>query len=223
MITQTGIELNTKTLFCDIDGCLCDWNTGFRELLYKLHGKREVTLLRYAMQAWNWHKALGYTNKEIDQAWDQVDDWWWKTLDAYPQTNEALLLLDDLRKRNPDFQVYFVTGRHATVQQASTIWLNTHGFVCPSVITSSRKAELAQVFEKDGPIAVIEDKPAIIQAYARSTVARIYIIEQPYNRLLPYSVHYKATVFDAVRDLIDHWQLKTETPHAESSEALVKE
>lgn len=223
MITSTGLELKTKTLFCDIDGCLCDWNTGFRELLIKLHGPREATLLRYAMQAWNWHKALGYTNKEIDQAWDQVDESWWLCLAGYPLATEALHLLARVRDHNSDFQLYFVTGRHASAQRASALWLSIFGAECPSVITSSRKAELARIFEKDGPVAVIEDKPSIIEQYVLSTEARVYIIDQPYNRRISYSAHCKATVFDAVRDLIDHWQLKTETPHAEPSETLVKE
>jgi hypothetical protein len=166
------------------------------------------------MTSWNWPRNLGYTGKEIDAAWEKVDEDWWQGLRPYPSAPDALELLDALVARNRDLQVYFVTGRHPWTQYASTLWLERHGYFAPSVITTSKKAQLAQVFNLEGKVAVMEDKPSLLSAYwLGNSCEHIYRIEQPYNEQnTPGNLGFR-TVLGAVQDLAIKWELETETPH----------
>lgn len=205
----------TKTLLCDIDGCLANWNSKFKALLAGLHGPRGVDA--EAMTSWHWPRALGYSNKEIDAAWDKADHDWWQEIKPYATAAEALELLSNFTDYNKDFQVYFVTGRWPHIQFVSIGWLETYGFFRPSVITTSRKAALAQVFQQDGRVAVIEDKPSLLSAYMLgNSCQHIYRIEQPYNLLnTPGNRGFK-TVLGAVQDLGMQWQLETKTPQTKA-------
>lgn len=234
MKTQTGKELKTKTIICDVDGCLADWNTAFRALLESLHGPRTVQPLDEAMKRWDWHRALGYTNREVDEAWDKVDHQWWYDIEAYPTTPQAVVLLSDyfhgLEVENPGTHVYYVTGRYATARHATVDWLQGQGACCPSVVCTSRKAMLAGAFAIDGPVAAVEDKPSMIREYGASThVNPIIIVDQPYNqeenlgdpRLYAHcAVIRVSTALAAVEILASMWGLKIEKPQtAEAAEA----
>lgn len=220
MLTRTGKELKTRTLICDIDGCLANWNDAFRALLESLHGPRTVQTLEAALQGWDWPKRLGYTNKEIDAAWEKVDWDWWYGLEPYPGAEESIARLsgfDGLEDSNDDFHVYYVTGRHASAKHASADWLCKMGACHSSVITCSRKAELARIFTKEGPVAVIEDKPTLLRAYwnlpddiEAVNPLFIYCIDQPYNKGC-YGQHF-ATVGEAVDEMASIFSLKTQTP-----------
>lgn len=214
----------TKTLLCDVDGVLANWNSAFRDLLLSLHGPRGD--FDEAMKSWDWPKRMGYTNREIDEAWAKVDFAWWMGLRPYPSAEDALRLLQKLKDHNKDFQVYFVTGRHSWAQSATTQWVNVWGIWMPSVICTSHKKALAQIFCKDGPVVAIEDKPALIGDYLYSSlVERVYIVDQPYNRqegfLLNTGRNWRVNqVGEAVNRLVDEWSLKTPTPQTEAAEAL---
>jgi hypothetical protein len=184
---------NTPTLIVDIDGCLANWNERFFELLLALHGfppkwgeapkpGASLTVAQPTYITWNWPKTeCGYTNKQIDAAWDRVDDIWWNSLPAYPGVEDALQRLHWLDYRRKA-QVVFCTGRYPSARFASTTWLSMHGFACAHVITTSAKLHIAHAHAANGPVSVIEDKPTLLEDYKLGPVDTIYCIDQPYNR-----------------------------------------
>lgn len=206
-----------KTLICDIDGCLADFNDPFRKTLENLLGPRGS--YTEALTHWSWPRALGYTRAEEDQAWAKVDEFWWLGLPALEGARAALCEMADMCRKHRDFVVYFVTGRHSWTQRASSMWLAKNGFYDASVICTSDKAALAKVLGKGGLVAVIEDKPSILyDYYLTKTIRPIYIMDQPYNReasaTMPpfsdWSTHRVHSALDAVLDLNIRWYPETE-------------
>jgi hypothetical protein len=182
---------NTPTLIVDIDGCLANWNDAFYDLLVRLHGlpypdavgeyatrERQRPLFR----TWNWPKTeCGYTNQEIDAAWDRVDDIWWNMLKPYDGVEDALERLHWLDYRRKA-QVVFCTGRYPSARSASENWLYNHGYPGAHVITTSKKLHIAHAHAANGPVSVIEDKPTLLEQYLGGPLDTVYCIDQPYNQ-----------------------------------------
>lgn len=186
------------SLLCDIDGCLANWNDRFFDLLFTLHGppldfieswdSSGPTLKKWpTYSTWDWpKKECGYTNKQIDAAWDEVTSAWWLSLRPLPGAEEALERLQWLEDRYP-FQVTFVTGRYPNAREASAQWLEKHGYTRPHVLTTSSKVDVARALAANGPVFAIEDKPTLIDDYHASEVLQeVCIVSQPYNRSMGY-------------------------------------
>jgi hypothetical protein len=184
---------DTPSLIVDIDGCLANWNDAFFDLLVDLHGKPAhfIPGQRPVFKTWNWPKTeCGYTNKQINAAWDRVDDYWWVNLKPYPGVQDALERLCWLDHRGVT-QVVFCTGRYPSARGASRDWLYRHGYErLAHVITTSKKLDIAQAHAANGPVSVIEDKPTLLEEYKFGPVDTIYCIDQPYNRdvAAPYNM-----------------------------------
>jgi hypothetical protein len=179
---------NMPTLIVDIDGCLANWNERFYDLLVQLHGLPACAgngaedIWEPQFPTWNWPKTeCGYTNKQIDAAWDRVDDIWWQTLRPYDGVEEALERLHWLDYRGK-CQVVFCTGRYPSARSASENWLYSHGYPGAHVITTSKKLHIAHAHAANGPVSVIEDKPTLLEDYKTGPVDTVYCIDQPYNR-----------------------------------------
>lgn len=209
---KRSTKTNIWSVIVDIDGCLANWNEAFYELLASLHGDAHAGLPTF--KTWDWPKTeCGYTQKQVDAAWDKIDDMWWMALQPYPGTFDALKLLawlDEVGKT----QVTFVTGRYPSARNASALWLVDHGYRSPHVLTTSRKEAVAKALAANGPVAVIEDKPTLIEGYANSQyVNLVYAIDQPYNRNLVHDftvavVARKASTLEAVKHLDDQIALE---------------
>jgi hypothetical protein len=203
---------NTWSIIVDLDGCLVRWNEGFLQLLVDTAGPvPNKPLQDVQFLTWDWPRTeCGYTKEQIDAAWEKVDDSWWMQLAAYPGTVEALDILNWIEIANKA-QVTFVTGRYPSARYASRAWLMNNGYHTPQphVLTTSRKEAIAKAFAANGPVAVIEDKPTLIEGYTRSEyVGLVYAIDQPYNRetLLHMSDARKVYRMPSTLDAVKHFE-----------------
>jgi hypothetical protein len=206
---------NTWSIIVDIDGCLADWNARFYDLLVQLHGLPVVAgngaedIWSPEFSTWDWPRTeCGYTKEQIDAAWAKVNDTWWLRLAAYPGAEEALDMLQWL-DYSEKAQVTFVTGRYPSARSASRGWLSMHGFDAAHILTTSRKEAVAKAFAANGPVAVIEDKPSLIEGYTHSDyVSLVYVIDQPYNRetLPKFSEAWKVHRMPATLDAVKHFE-----------------
>ena len=161
------------------------------------------------LECWHWpQQECGYTQEQVDAAWDAVDDRWWLSLDPLPGAVKAM---DKIwwMEREGLLTAYFVTGRLPWARKASCDWLEEHGgFVHPQVICSSQKQHIAVAL--GGKVAAVEDKPSIIGKYrsVACKVDRLYVVDYPYNRdgIQMVQAHYLTPitrVIDSYEALVD--------------------
>jgi hypothetical protein len=168
------------TLLQDIDGCLANFNSAFMDLLVDVNGPPKAPL---KLECWHWpQQECGYTQEQVDKAWDEVDDAWWKALDPLPGAIKALDRIWWLEKEGL-ITPYFVTGRLPWARKASCDWLEEHGALrYPQVICTSNKSLIAAAL--GDKVAAVEDKPSIIGKYrsVSTKVDKLYVVDYPYNR-----------------------------------------
>lgn len=194
---------NPWTLLQDIDGCLADFNTPFKQLLFDLHGpppKGECVL-----EHWHWpQEECGYSQVQVDAAWDQVDESFWRAMQPLPGAVKALDRIWWMEQEGL-LTPYFVTGRLPWARHATCMWLDEYGgFRFPQVICTSAKHNIAEALA--GNVAAVEDKPSILKKLGVvggvSRTNRLYAVEYPYNKGLEfYGVQYVRDTFEAIEDL----------------------
>lgn len=145
----------------DIDGVLANFNSAFERLLNDLHAT-EITLPKSGPSVWDWPTHYGWTPSQAHAAWEHIQEngEWWLDLDP---TDWGTELLDTLiMLRHQDVVVYFVTARKplSLAQEATTAWLEAHGFGMASVIVQPPGVSKAQIFAALGAKVVVDDKPS---------------------------------------------------------------
>lgn len=208
------------SLIQDVDGCLANFNSPFLQLLKDLHGpppKGDPKL-----EKWHWpSEECGYTKTQIDAAWDEVDDNFWRNLEPLPGAVKALDRMWWMEQEGM-ITPYFVTGRLPWAREATIRWIEEYGgFRFPQVICTSGKDFVALALHQNGLIAAVEDKPSILKRYGPSGVqiARIYAPSYAYNQGIE-GVEYVTDAFEAIVDLEEVINPKKEAPADAEAEAV---
>lgn len=151
----------TPTVAIDMDGVLANFNRAFERLLNDIHAT-EIAIPPGGPVVWDWPEHYGWLPTQHHQAWEYIQEngEWWLDLEPTPQADELIDTLVMLRHQ--DVSIYFVTARkpRALAQEATTAWLEAHGFPLASVIVQPKGVEKPQIFAALGVSIVVEDKPS---------------------------------------------------------------
>lgn len=141
----------------DIDGCLADFNAGFRNALVRVTGKDQFNG-EHDPPVWNYPAHYGYSDEETEKAWQEIDasPSFWETLDPKPGTEG---LLRWLFWKQSVWDVYFLTNRPRGINTKlqTERWLRAYGFPRATVlIARGDKGALASGLDLTH---VLDDRP----------------------------------------------------------------
>lgn len=162
----------------DCDGVLCNFTKGYAALLTAETGIVFTDEEIAAPATWYWDRAHGVTREQEDKVWKQIKSApaFWYGLDALPRADAFLVDLSD-----SSHEVYFITDRPGYMPQTQTqMWLQEHGYACPSVcISRNGKGAVAAALKLD---VYIDDKGEnVLDVIAKSPTTRTYKLRYPYN------------------------------------------
>ena len=186
----------------DIDGCLADFNSGFRDLIIAETGREIPEVSDTFPHCWNWPAAVGVTPEENARLWSIVRDgnsYFWSRLSALPGAANTLQYLT--ARAYAGDEVYFITSRPGQCAKRQTeSWLIRNGYNIepPTVLISDRKGFTARGLELD---VFIDDKPENCLDVCDESRARVFLVDAPWNRracLAPYDVPRVDSVMEAV-------------------------
>ena len=135
------------TIGIDVDGVLCNFCYGARELCKQLFdGRPDDSLVQ---TGWSF-ESLGITHDEESQMWDVIDQTpnWWMGLTKLPDTGSLVQLCEEHR-------VIFITNRKdgsgLPVDRQTFHWLLKHyrNIPSPTVVLSTRKGSIAKGLNLD--------------------------------------------------------------------------
>ena len=161
----------------DIDGVLANFNVAFAKLLQKLSGRTLVDPESINPTEWHWPQAIGYTSKEIDACWRdiQTSSGFWAGLAPLPNVSYFLWAL----KRSAH-DVYFATARPGlSAKHQTEVWLAHHGYSLPTVLITEQKWVIAKALKFD---AYIDDNRGNCLDVALTGGTRVYMPRAGYNR-----------------------------------------
>ena len=126
----------------DIDGVVTDFRSAFRALAVRELGRPDANV------------ETELTRAEIDRLWRVVGETpnWWLELPAY-EADQLPRLYDMARRQR--WEVFFLTSRPPSagdaVQLQTQVWLERHGYILPSVLTTpaGARGELARSLRLD--------------------------------------------------------------------------
>lgn len=175
----------------DVDGCLADFNEAFIRRIVKMTG-RDLFGPGYEPTTWNYPESVGYTTGEVDAIWQAIrtDRVFWYTLNAYPETSQAMVYLSERILGGDD--VYFITARPGRDAKKQTeMWLQKEFSyilfqpVTPTVLISSHKGLCAQALGLD---VYIDDRwencleAAAMHWKGEQPKCRTFLLDRPWNR-----------------------------------------
>jgi uncharacterized HAD superfamily protein len=124
----------------DLDGVLADFNSRFLRVSRRLLSKPEKG---FQPTDFYYEKCGPWTKKEVERVinWMKNEDDFWLSLERLPNTNQ-------LAKREPQLEYFFITSRFSTIGLPTTyqseMWLKQqYGLKAPFVIVSSEKGKEA--------------------------------------------------------------------------------
>ena len=195
-----------KTLFCDMDGVLADFNKAYSKIFNQLIGGPIITKKEEAL-SWDWGTWYpGATPKVIKEAWKILRETkdFWQSLDILDRQG-----LSDLRLLTYfNYDIYFVTSRLDTIGKSAMRqtqeWLEEWGFHGPNVIVTWQKNALAALMRAN---VIIDDKPEFFMPSnldLNLEWEHIALIDYPHNRdmfMAPNVIRYNS-LHDALEPLL---------------------
>jgi uncharacterized HAD superfamily protein len=163
----------------DLDGVLANFTERFIEITNATYG---LNLRTEDQTDWG-HTCLGITPAQEEEIWQTIKATknFWETLNVLPGT-------ENLNRAAHEHELFFITSRIPTagldVKTQSAFWLDEHFYIpYPSVIVVTDwkdKPALYDALKLDG---FIDDKPETVDEMLKRN-QRIYIMDQPYNKLV---------------------------------------
>jgi hypothetical protein len=168
----------------DLDGVLVQWNSTFAKLLIK-QTKEDRLPIDYVNdpafpKEWSWPEAVGYSELQIAEAWETVNNsnCFWEDLDPLPGAARVLTRLADLAKDG--HEIYFLTYRTGkTCKLQTERWLDYHGMIYPTVIVCQGKGMILKSLKID--VAIDDHLPTANEVARHGMVGRMYLKSAPYN------------------------------------------
>lgn len=167
----------------DIDGILADFNSSYIELVPKLTGRNlfPAGYTKDDITTWSYPETFGYTNKEISEVWDWIeqDDEFWSNLNPLEGAEDFINKLAGLEISKPA-DVYFITSRvGCNVKWQTERWLARLGFDPATVLISAKKGLCCQALKIN---AYIDDKNEnIADVLHQSPGTCPYLLLRPWN------------------------------------------
>jgi hypothetical protein len=191
-----------KALGIDIDGCLADFNSGFRQLILEETGKALPAVSDSYPDTWDWPAAGGLSDGEIQRCLDRAHEpgsSFWFALQPLRFACEAL---GELSRRHHDgHAIYFITNRQGhRVKQQTESWLYRFGMDRPTVLVASRKGSIARDLRLTG---FVDDKLENVEdVRKKSPKTSVVLVDAPWNRSREvYGVRRAKSVFSALEVL----------------------
>jgi len=183
---------------CDIDGCLSNFNKGYR-ILFPDHDFPESS--PDFPPVWSWPEYYGVSKKAVSVAWKTIKNskTFWEELESLPQANEALKALNKLRRKGKN-EVYFLTTRAGFDCKGQTWrWLKKRGFNDPTILISVQTPQAkGYVCAGLGVDVIIDDRALNLNNVHAPT--RRYLVDAAYNRVIssPHKCTRISTVYEAL-------------------------
>ena len=163
---------------CDIDGCLANFNEGYRSLF---SGQDFPPPSVDFPPVWHWPQHYGASAKEVNTAWRVIlqSATFWENLSPLPSAKEAIFHLNNARMDG--HEIYFLTTRGGVDCKGQTWrWLKQHGFNDPTVLISASTPQAkGYVCSGLGIDVMIDDRPLNLNNVFAPT--RRYLVHAPYN------------------------------------------
>jgi hypothetical protein len=172
-------------LAIDIDGCLAQFDRPYAKLL---NWQFPEFTDRYPT-VWDWDKAAGCPQENIDRAWQYIcaSNHFWLDLDPYPTTRDDLVALGQAVSQGHD--VYFLTSRPGIIAKLqSEIWLRVHGYhYAPTVLIAGGPMTKGLICDGLQIEAAIDDRPENLIAIGSNkdlggNNCRLFLFDRPWNR-----------------------------------------
>lgn len=167
-----------KPIAVDCDGVLADFNEAFVKLVIEVTGKDLFPKWPFDIPTWEYPTYYGYTKEEQSKVWQVIkeDRSFWFTLLPYPHTTKFLLQL-----RGTGRDVYFITHRMGIkAKQQTEDWLETYGYLSPTVLLSSKKACACTAIDAGFYIDDKQENCLDVQANASDTQG--FMLARPWNQ-----------------------------------------
>ncbi len=175
-------------LALDIDGCLANWNRGFRELLDA--GRPKTWEDTWHPELWDWPTSLGYSVKDCVDAGDalRADGRFFANLSAYPGTRQFLeWLWKEVSASNwtqgASHEVYFLTDRTGLrAKDQCEDWLHRHGFSGKHPTVLMTRTGKGRILADLGITHFLDDKPENIRdAAEHAPQCASFLLDRPWN------------------------------------------
>lgn len=187
-------------IVCDLDGCVADFNNGFRQLLEKISGESIPVFDNLtAPKEWEWPLSAVKSPATVREAWAYVKSHpeWWGDLLPLPISEDALSLLSLLAMKR---HVIFATARPSdnkkSLHHVTRGWIEkVLGIPSPTLLLCDRpKALLAGLLDATH---LIEDN---LKGFQGPLIVKGFLVDRPYNQgKLPLGVERVPSFEDALQ------------------------
>jgi hypothetical protein len=164
----------------DVDGVFANFNAGLARAYHARWGSADPPIPEHPNQVSHWGGGIeGWLQHPAAYQALLVSPEFWRSLP--PLISPEIFGQTVLRLEHAGWIVYFATARPAalTTQRATEQWFLAHFRYVPRIaLTDDRAAFVRGV----GARFALDDAPHGADAVARSTTARSFVLDYPYNR-----------------------------------------
>jgi uncharacterized HAD superfamily protein len=199
----------------DIDGVLAAFTPAYQQLFVETTG-RDWFHVGDADDppTWHWPQLRGYTEAETRAVWGRInsDPNFWYNLSPLPAMHTLATYYDILCDAH---DVYFITNRAGVrAKEQTEAWLGLHLCYGPAptvlLVGHRKKGDAARALELDCAIDDYAENVIDLQPHTRT-----YLLDRPYNRLLPGDDPRRFENIARVQSLESFLQLEGLIPYTE--------
>lgn len=181
----------------DIDGVLAEFNTEFKKSFPRIPDD-------FVPDVWDWPRKYGATDKEIEEAWDDLwySSTFWPRLSPYPEMLKQVKVINTLTEDG--YEIYYITARNSWNAKFDTeTWLLRHGIRCPTVIISEGKQK-GKICSALGLDAMLDD--SVENIIPISDACPAYLLDRPWNQYMDSDPVMSLLPVKRVRSISEYWK-----------------
>ena len=171
------------SIVLDLDGVFANFNAAFALQLVESTGKHLVPA-GYIPDEWHWPQVLGYTQREVDRTWGDIDasgSWWLTRVNPYEGTVRMLTRVQRLIGLQR-LQAVFVTARLSPNAHYQTVrWLEQFGIEHPQVLVAVNAKHKAHA-------ALVTRATLAVDDHTTNVIALAEVVEQTICYTQPWNV-----------------------------------
>lgn len=182
----------------DVDGCLADFNTSYRDRILDQTGILLPMIDDTYPDCWNYEQAAGVTSEQASAIWRSIKDSpdFWRSMRPLKDARFAIKVLADVSWMT---DVYFITSRPGkTSKQQTESWLRAYGYYqAPTVLISENSKGL--IAAGLGLDVFVDDKLENCEEVLIARPAcRVFLVDAPWNRTREIGASRVSSVFEAL-------------------------